>query len=186
MGTVLTFSGAIGSRRSDLSERVAAELGWPRVKFSDYIADAIRADGEEPVSRARLQSYGQELVQHSLEEFVQGTLDRADGWRASSNIVVDGLRHTEVLLQLRRETLPPNRLAYVHVTVDPNRREEGARERGIGEDMLYRYDRNLTELQLPEILPAYADLRLDGGLGLSINVRKVVDWVRQLGGTAPA
>ena len=72
------------------------------------------------------------------------------------------------------------------MTVDPNRREEGARERGIGEDMLYRYDRNLTELQLPEILPAYADLRLDGGLGLSINARKVVDLVRQFGGVDPA
>ena len=181
MGTVVTFSGAIGSRRSELSERVAAELQWPRVKFSDYIADAVRADGEDPTSRARLQSYGQELVQHRLEEFVRGALDRAPDWRTTGNLVADGLRHTEVLLQLRREVLP-NRLVYVHVSVDPNRREEGARERGIGEDMLYRYDRNLTELQLPEILPAYADLRLDGGLGLSINTRKVVDWLRHAGG----
>lgn len=180
MGTVVTFSGAIGSRRSELSERVAAELGWGCVRFSAYIRTQIEADGET-VSRALLQSYGQELVQHRLDQFIEGVLAMAPDWQPDGNLVIDGLRHTEVLLELRRK-IGRSRLLYVHVTVDPNRREEAAIDRGIGEDMLYRYDRNLTELQLPEILPAYADLRLDGALGLSLNAAKVIERVRQLEG----
>lgn len=178
---MVTFSGAIGSRRSELSSRVAAELHWPRVKFSKYIEKVIEGDGEL-VSRSTLQSYGQELVQHRLEEFIEGVLAEAPGWAESGgDLIVDGLRHTEVLLTLRRQ-VHPSKVVYIHVTADPNRREEGARERGIEEDMLYRYDRNLTEAQLPAILPAYADMVVDGALGFSVNVKKIVDFIELLGG----
>ena len=75
-------------------------------------------------------------------------------------------------------------MLYVYVSVDPLRREEDAKNRGIAEQMLYRYDRDLTEAQLARILPAYADLKVDGTLGFSFNVEEIIQQVEKLGGQA--
>jgi hypothetical protein len=184
MGVVVTLSGAIGSRRSELASKIEERLGWPRVKFSDYIKAMIRADGGDPENRTQLQSYGQKLVQNRLEEFVDGVLARAPAWRPGGDLVVDGLRHVEVLLTLKNK-VAPSKVLYVDVSVDPLRREEGAKDRGIAEQMLYRYERDLTEAQLARILPAYADLRVDGTMGFSITVEEIVQRIKELGGQAP-
>jgi hypothetical protein len=183
VGVVVTLSGAIGSRRSDLAIKLADRLGWPRVKFSDYIKAMIRADGGDPENRTQLQSYGQKLVQNRLDEFVDGVLAMAQGWQRGDDLVVDGLRHVEVLLALKQKVVPSTVL-YVNVSVDPLRREEDAKDRGIAEQMLYRYDRDLTEAQLARILPAYADLEIDGTLGFSITVDEIIQRVQRLGGRA--
>jgi len=181
VGVVVTLSGAIGSRRSDLAAKLEAHLRWPRVKFSDYIKAMIAADGGDPENRIQLQSYGQKLVQNRLEEFVDGVLKMAQGWQRGGDLIVDGLRHVEVLVMLKQK-VAPSRVLYVDVSVDPLRREEGAKNRGIIEQMLYRYDRDLTEAQLARILPAYADLKVDGTLGFSINVDEIFQRVETLGG----
>lgn len=183
MGVVVTLSGAIGSRRSDLASKLEERLGWPRVKFSDYIKAMIGADGGEPENRTQLQSYGQKLVQNRLQEFVDGVLAMAPDWRRGGDLIVDGLRHVEVLLTLKQK-VAPSRMLYVYVSVDPLRREEDAKNRGIAEQMLYRYDRDLTEAQLARILPAYADLKVDGTLGFSFNVEEIIQQVEKLGGQA--
>jgi hypothetical protein len=183
VGVVVTLSGAIGSRRSDLASKLEERLRWPRVKFSDYIKAMIGADGGEPENRTQLQSYGQKLVQNRLEEFVDGVLAMAPDWRPGGDLIVDGLRHVEVLLTLKHK-VAPSRMLNVYVSVDPLRREEGAKDRGIAEQMLYRYDRDLTEAQLARILPAYADLKVDGTLGFSINVDEIIQQVEKLGGQA--
>ena len=144
MGLVITLSGAIGSRRSELAEKLKFRLGWPKVKFSDYIRQRIAEDDEKPDDRLLQQRYGQILVQTQLEEFVDGVLGIAPDWRSQGNLIVDGLRHVEVLLTLKQK-VRPHRVFYVNVTPDPLRREEGARERGIEEQNLYRYDRALSE-----------------------------------------
>ncbi len=177
MGLVITLSGAIGSRRSEVADKLAARLGWPKVKFSDYIRQRIADDGERPEDRLLQQRYGQKLVQTQLDEFVEGVLAMAPGWRNQGNLIVDGLRHVEVLLTLKHKVLP-NRLFYVNVTPDPLRREEGARERGIEEQNLYRYDRALSEAQINRILPAYADMEVDGTVGPNLNV---ADIARRVG-----
>jgi hypothetical protein len=184
VGVVITLSGAIGSRRSDLAIQLARRLGWPRVKFSDYIKKVIRDDGGDPENRTQQQSYGQKLVQNRLDEFVGNVLAMAPDWGPGSDLLVDGLRHVEVLLTLKNK-VAPSKVLYVDVSVDPLRRESGAKERGIAEQMLYRYDRDLTEAQLARILPAYADLKVDGTLGFSINVDEIVQVVERLGGRVP-
>lgn len=181
MGVVITLSGAVGSRRSELAIRLAAHLGWPCVKFSDYIKDTIREDGGDPDDRIQLQSYGQKLVQNQLEKFVDGVLAKAAGWGPGRDLVVDGLRHVEVLLTLKHK-VAPSKVLYVDVSVDPLRRDEGVRDRGIAEQVLYRYERDLTEAQLARILPAYADLKVDGTLGFSINIDEIVRRIGMLAG----
>lgn len=183
MGVVIVLSGAIGSRRSELADKLAARLHWPRVKFSDYIKERIGEAGDDPEDRLLQQQYGQRLVQNQLKLFVEGVLAMNDGWQADGNLVIDGLRHVEVLLMLK-EVLPPppaTRLYYVHVRPDPLKRESGARDRGIQEQDMYRYDQALSEAQMNRILPAYADLEVDASLGIGLNVQDIEQHLREIG-----
>lgn len=186
MGLVITLSGGIGSRRSDLAEKLQSRLGWPRVKFSDLIRLRIREAGEDAENRLLQQQYGQRLVQYQLEDFVGGTLAMAPGWAQQGNLIVDGLRHVEVLLTLRRLVAEArSRVFYVHVRADPLEREAGARERGIQEQDMFRYDHALSEAQMNRILPAYADLEVDGTLGLGLNLQDIEEKLRVTGVEIP-
>lgn len=181
MGTVVTLSGAIGTRRSDIAVALAVRLGWPRVKFSDYIKATLAAGGGDPEDRRLQQKLGQELVQTDVRGFVAGVLAQADGWAADGDLVVDGLRHAEVRLALLA-AIGNSVLHYVHVEVDEVTRQETAETvRGIQERLLYRYDQDLTEAQLPRILPAYADQIVDGSLPAALVAEKVVVRLKALG-----
>ena len=184
MGVVVVLSGAIGSRRSEVADKLAARLHWPRVKFSAYIKQRIVEAGDDPEDRILQQQYGQRLVQNQLRPFVEGVLALNDEWQANGNLVIDGLRHVEVLLMLK-EVLQPEppatRLYYVHVRPDPLKRESGARDRGIQDQDMFRYDQALSEAQMNRILPAYADLEVDASLGIGLNVQDIEQHLREFG-----
>lgn len=180
VGTVVTLSGAIGTRRSDIAIALAERLGWQRVKFSGYIKSKLQAEGANPEDRRLQQKLGQELVQTNVRGFVAGVLAQAEGWEPGLNLVVDGLRHAEVRLALLA-AIDPSVLHYVHVEVDEVTRQETAETvRGIQERLLYRYDQDLTEAQLPRILPAYADQIVDGSLPATMVADKVVARLKAL------
>lgn len=183
-GTVVTLSGAIGTRRSDIAVALAERLHWPRVKFSDYIKSRLEGAGGTSEDRRMLQKVGQELVQTDVESFVLGVLAQAEEWKAGDDLVVDGLRHTEVRLALLN-AIKPSTLYYVHVEVDEATRQSTAENvRGIQERLLYRYDQDLTEAQLPKILPAYADQIVDGSLPAGMVAEKIVARLRTMGRVA--
>lgn len=180
VGTVVTISGAIGTRRSDIAAALAERLGWQRVKFSDYIKAKLQADGGNAEDRRMLQKLGQELVQADVEGFVGGVIAMAQGWKPGGDLVVDGLRHVEVRLALLA-AIRPSTLYYVHVEVDEVTRQATAENvRGIQERLLYRYDQDLTEAQLPKILPAYADQIVDGSLPPTIVADKIIARLKAL------
>lgn len=180
-GTVVTFSGAIGTRRSDIAIALADRLGWERVKFSTFIASRLAEGGAEADDRRLLQKLGQELVQSDVEGFVAGVLSQAVNWQPGNNLIVDGLRHAEVRLALVH-AIRPSSLHYVHVEVDEVTRQGTAETvRGIQERLLYRYDQDLTEAQLPKILPAYADQIVDGSLPATIVAEKISARLKALG-----
>ena len=182
MGLVITLSGSFGSRRSELAERLEHRLGFPRVKFSDVIKARIIDDGENGDDRVLQQQYGQRFVQDDLSWFVESVLEMAPAWKDAGNLIVDGLRHVEVLLTLRQKVQEAGaNLFYIHVQADPLRRETAALDRGINEQDMYRYDRALSEAQMNRILPAYADLQVDGALGHGLNMRDIEKWLREKG-----
>ena len=181
VGTVVTLSGAIGTLRSDIAVALANRLSWPRVKFSDFIKAQLEVAGGTPEDRRMLQKVGQELVQTDVEGFVAGVLAQANGWKGGDDLVVDGLRHVEVRLALLN-AIKPSTLYYVHVEVDePTRQRIAESIRGIQERLLYRYDQDLTEAQLPKILPAYADQIVDGSLPAGMLAEKIVARLRAMG-----
>lgn len=116
-----------------------------------------------------------------MEGFVAGVLAQANGWKDGGNLVVDGLRHVEVRLALLN-AVKPSTLYYVHVEVDELTRQSTAESvRGIQERLLYRYDQDLTEAQLPKILPAYAHQIVDGSLPAGMVAEKIVARLRAMG-----
>ncbi|HZF96032.1 MAG TPA: hypothetical protein VEZ20_14315 [Allosphingosinicella sp.] len=76
-------------------------------------------------------------------------------------------------------------LFYVHVKADPLEREAGARDRGIQEQDMFRYDHALSEAQMNRILPAYADLEVDGTLGVGLNLQDIQEKLRGKGVAVP-
>lgn len=181
VGTVVTLSGAIGTRRSDIAVALAGRLAWPQIKFSAYISARLAAEGGDSTDRRMLQKLGQELVQSDAEGFVREVLAKAEGWEPGGNLVVDGLRHAEVRLALLT-AIRPSTLYYVHVEVDEVTRQDTAETvRGIQERLLYRYDQDLTEAQIPKILPAYADQIVDGSLPPSIVADKILAKLKAIG-----
>lgn len=173
----------MGSRRSDIAAKLASKFGWPQVKFSDFIKDRIKSDEENPDDRVLQQQYGQRLVQHDLENFVDSVLEMKPEWKINGhNLIVDGLRHVEVLLTLRQRVMNlGSKLVYIHVRPDPLKRESAAHDRGIAEQDIYRYDRALSEAQMNRILPAYADVEVDGALGISLNMKDIEQRLHDLG-----
>lgn len=177
VGLVLAFSGAIGSGKSSVTKELAAKLGYPRVSFGEHVRDVVTSEGLDPTDRSVLQEVGQRLVQTKLQEFVSDVLARAN-WREDGYVIIDGLRHAEVLMELKRQAEPhPFRL--VHIRVDEDARQERLVVRkGLDPRLAQRYDEHITEAQIREIIPQYADRIIDGNQPLDRVVCQVIDFVQ--------
>lgn len=172
-GTVIAFSGAIGTGKSKISTALGQRLHWPRTGFGDYVRSYARANGKDPDDRATLQALGQALVLTDVDGFVAKVLSQVE-WMESGNLILDGLRHVEVRQALLQQLRDVAVLKLVHVTVDEDTRLERAGERGIEQRMLSRYDQDLTEAQMSRIVPPYADLILDGTLPVEMSITMIV------------
>ena len=172
-GTIVAFSGAIGTGKSKISAALSQRLHWPRTSFGDYVRSYAQANGKDPEDRATLQALGQALVLTDVDSFVENVLRQVE-WRERGNLILDGLRHVEVRQALLQQLRDVAVLKLVHVTVDEDTRLERAGERGIEQRMLSRYDQDLTEAQMSRIVPPYADLILDGTLPVEMAITMIV------------
>jgi adenylate kinase family enzyme len=176
--TMVAFSGAIASGKSTITKGVSEKLGWARVGFGDYIRDFAKKQGKDPSDRSLLQRLGQLLVQSNVSSFVSNVLNQSADWENADGIIVDGLRHAEVRLVLQQLAKEAGfSFKHVHIELDDDARQGRAsnRQDPIEPAMLAKYDSDLTEAQLSRILPAYADLKLDGYLPTELLVEQVVD-----------
>src|SRR4051812_10083492 len=115
---VVAFSGGIKGGKSSVSREVAARLRWLRVSFGDQVRAAVRSRGLDDSDRDTLQSVGQELVDKDAHGFSQAVLSQAGtAWTPGQNLIVDGLRHTEVAAALR-ELVKPSSLRIVLIDAD--------------------------------------------------------------------
>lgn len=180
-GLVLAFAGQLGSHRSEISERVAQKLEWPRASFGNLVESYARDLGVDPNDIPALQKLGQDLVQTDVEGFVKRLIESVN-FERGEDLVVDGLRHAEVRLALSRQ-VDPSRLRTIYLSVPTEDRLATAAQRySLDERVILRYDQDLTEAQLFRIIPAYADFHIDGTDPISLSVKKVLDYIE---GIAP-
>jgi cytidylate kinase len=181
MAIILGFSGKRGSGKSTISCRVAGALGWGRTSFGDYVRGAARRRGLAE-DTATLQAVGESLVAKGPETFCRAVLREA-GWTPGSLLVVDGLRHMEVINGLR-EVISPADLRLVYIEVDESVRASRLSERDKANvEEIRQYDRHSTESQVETQLRAHSDLILDGSEPEDDTVDKIVQWVRRLTGS---
>lgn len=173
-GTALAFSGAIGSGKSKVSAEVKKLLGWPLVSFGDYVRAQAKAAGLDDTDRAVLQKVGQALVLRDLEGFVRGVLAQDPSWEDADGVLIDGLRHAEVRVELKRQ-VAPKILKHVLVKVDEDTRVARAqKDKEIESHILSHYDQDITEAQIARILPAYADLEIDNSLTSTMTAQEII------------
>jgi len=172
---VVCFAGGIGSGKSLVSKKVAAALGWPRVSFGDYVRGVARQRGLDQ-TRETLQQVGAELVAGNVEDFCRGVLDHAE-WSSGESLVVDGIRHLEVMDTLRSMTVPS---VVVLVFVDVGRAERKRRvlERAIGDISFENAERHSTEIQVGGRLREAADIVIDGRQPVDVVVKDAVEFIR--------
>lgn len=177
VGVVVAFAGGIGAGKSQLTRALSAELNWPRVSFGDHVRNVAKEAGEDPEDRFVLQRLGQSLVLTNPREFVERVIAQGGANSDDKNLIVDGVRHVEILLELRAY-VRPRPLHFFYIKADATTRQERviARPPHVERRVAARYDSDITEAQIARILPQYADRSLgtlDGSLPTSLLVEEV-------------
>lgn len=174
---VVGFAGRIGSGKSAISSEVAKTLGWPRASFGDYVRTIARNAGLEE-SREVLQEIGATLIERGIDDFCRAVLAQS-GWNAGEPLVIDGIRHAEVVAALRR-LVAPLEMRVVYLDVKDEKRLDNLRKR---EDSLPEkldlVEAHATEEQVKNVLPELADLRLPGDRPIEELVTTIVTWIHQ-------
>lgn len=172
---IVGFAGKIGSGKTTLSAAVAEALNWPRVGFGDYVRGVARQRGLEE-SRKVLQQIGASLVENP-DKFCRSLLEQVD-WKPGQHLVVDGIRHAKIIDALRRVT-EPSRVFLVFVKVaEKVRRKRLLNDGATGKQAAPEYESHTTEADVKAVLPAMADLVVDGTLPVPDLVNHIVAWVQ--------
>lgn len=167
----IAFSGAIGSGKSSLSRAVAEELRCARVSFGTQVREEARMRGLDD-SRETLQALGESLVREQIESFCKSVLAQASSM-PHSPLLIDGLRHVEVL-ELLHELVAPRRLLLIYIEV-----AQADRSARLARDVS-TWDTHSTEVQVPSSLQARADLILDGNESPASLCSIVISWIERL------
>jgi dephospho-CoA kinase len=174
---VLGFAGSIASGKSTLSIEVASSLGWQRVGFGDYVRTVAQRQGLGE-SREVLQAVGATLVNQGIEQFCGAVLKQVD-WKPGQPLVVDGIRHAEIVSTLRR-LVAPSELLLVFVSVNESTRKTRLIERGLTHrEQWQQIEAHSTEAQVQTVLPGIANLNVDSTQKIEELVKEIVTWVQQ-------
>ena len=171
--TILTFSGGVETGKTTISRAVAERLSWQWGSFGDYVrreADRRCLDARD---RRTLEDLGQSLVSVAPDAFVSSFLSSIH-W--CNKLVLDGLRHVEVLNSLIRLTAP-SRVALVLLDADFTVRTFRHRDDGESGD-LQSIDDHPAERQVFTVLRDRAELRLDSSGSREGCITTVLDWVK--------
>jgi dephospho-CoA kinase len=174
---VVEFAGAIGSGKTTLSRAVSQAQGWPFVSFGDYVREVARTQGYDE-SRKALQEVGASLIEDGWHRFCQAVLAQAR-WSPGESLVIDGVRHVEVLHSLRT-LVAPSDLRLVFIDIDEPTREARLRAEGlIDREQLSRIESHSTETQVRISLPTLADLTVLGSRPEREILDIVLSWIRE-------
>jgi len=174
---VLGFSGSIASGKSTLSIEVALSLGWQRVSFGDYVRTVAKHQGLGE-SREVLQTVGASLLNQGIEQFCSSVLAQVN-WKPGQPLVVDGIRHAEVVSTLYR-LVTPSKLLLVFLAVNESIREARLIEKRLSYgEYLHQIEMHSTEVQVQTVLPKMADLTVDSNRKVQELVKEIVTWVQQ-------
>ncbi|MBN8564808.1 MAG: dephospho-CoA kinase [Leptolyngbya sp. UWPOB_LEPTO1] len=172
---VLALSGSIASGKSTLSRELAQSFQWSYVSFGDYVRSVARNQGLAE-SRESLQLIGTELLQRDTGKFCRAVLAQAQ-WQAGQPIIVDGIRHVEVLDCLRQIVAPID-LYLIFASVDEVTRSARLLERGTTSlEKHQKLEQDSTEQQVKTDLVQKSDLIVSSTQPLEILIQQISNWL---------
>lgn len=172
---VVCFSGRIGSGKTSVTRALAAQLGWRRTAFGEYLRDRIIREGGDANDRQSLQDLGQRLVDTDPEQFCREVLAHS-GRSQGESLLVDGIRHVAMYRLVASLVAPiPSRLIYLsadseHVRDRVNRRSGEAND-------LVRAEAHRVEAELASDVPAAADAIIDGNQDFDTVIAVTMDTI---------
>jgi adenylate kinase family enzyme len=172
---VLSFAAPIEAGKTTVSTSVAARLDVPRVSFGGYLRRLAQQMGLE-VTREVLQDLGNRLVSDDVRAFCDEVL-KEQPWQEGRPLIVDGVRHIEVLDTLR-DMLAPAEEYLIYIKVDratQSKRLEHDELRH--EKPLEELEQHPTEVQVRSKLPDRASLVLDGTQHPEELTQKVIEFL---------
>ena len=110
---VIGFSGRIGSGKSTIARAVATKLNCLLASFGDYVRHVAR-ERNILENRINLQEIGRELIEENIEGFCRQVFEWS-GWIFGNPLVVDGIRHCEILPVIRSIVHP---LSFYLIYID--------------------------------------------------------------------
>lgn len=169
---VLGFAGGIKSGKSTLAEAVACDQGCACVSFGSYVRSIAR-EQDKGESREVLQQIGECLIDGGIPAFCNVVLGQAE-WHRGQALVIDGIRHVDIVTELRR-VVQPYVFRLVYVSLDPAVRESRLRKTEV--TSLEVLEQHSTEIDVRAALPRIADLTLDGERRVDDLVADVRAWL---------
>lgn len=172
---VLSFAAPIEAGKTTVSTRVAQRLSASRVSFGEYLRTVARTRGLT-VTREILQELGEGFVSRDVRSFCEDVLEQQP-WEPGRPLVIDGVRHVEVLDTLR-ELLAPAKSYLIYINVDRTTQTKRLKDdplphaKSLGELELHP-----TERQVRNRLPDRAALVLDGTQDPDESTRAVIEFL---------
>jgi dephospho-CoA kinase len=172
---VLGFAAPIEAGKTTVSTAVADLLNAPRVSFGGFLRRVANEKGLE-ITREVLQDLGDKMVRDDVKAFCEAVLMQQP-WRPGVPLVIDGVRHLEVLNTLG-EILAPAAPYLIYIKVDRQTQAERLLHDELPhEKPLEELEKHPTEEQVRRILPDKASLVLDGTRPPEELTRKVVEFL---------
>lgn len=176
MSMVICFSGRIGSGKTSVSRQVAKVIGGAWAGFGDFVRSQAVSRSLDPGSREVLQDLGAELIRvHGSAWLCEQVIATAQ-WNEIKPLVVDGIRHIEVMDGITR-LVAPHRAVLVHLALD-NGLE---RSRDLDADLRVAAEKHSTEQDVIHRLPQRADLVVSSNEPVEQVVNTVASFIRALG-----
>lgn len=169
------FSGRIKSGKTSMARRVAEELSLPLVSFGNFVRSNAVKQGKDSTSRDVLQALGESLIRDlGWHQFCLDVLAGA-GWAEGQAVVIDGIRHVDVLRELKG-ILNPVELMLVYVEITSNVQDERY-SRMDGSTPLKQAVVHSTEADVESLLKQEADLVLDGADEFELSFSKALNFL---------
>jgi cytidylate kinase len=178
MRSYFVFSGSIGSGKSTISRLFAVAMNADWSGFGATVRE-IAVERRIPITRGTLQELGAELVARERTSFCARVMREAhEGGR--NVLVIDGLRHIDVLTEIR-SLAGENSLFCVYLETPQLVRLEriGARDGLLPVD-LAELERHSTEIEVANKIREFASFVANNGGSADECVSQIVNWARHV------
>ena len=173
---VAALAGPPGSGTAALGARMASILNWPFASFGSYVR-AQAASRRLLGTRKDLQDTGLEL-KDDAEGFCRAVIAQSF-WRPGQPLVVDGLRHPQILESWRR-LFYPIEVIGIFVEANGSVREERLRKRGeIHPGGIIAVDEHPVEKEIEE-LRQLSQIIFDGALPEASLVNQLLEYLLEV------